>query len=95
MTLTFFWHIIRINNKPSNSLGYFSNWAVYITFVYLVFAIQSNWFGDDSINNKALANLFGDLAIGINTITFSVSWTYIHPMLWLQLGWDTFDKVMS
>lgn len=72
-----------------------SIWGVYITAAYSIFSINANNYqdGDSLINTKALAILFGPMALIVDSIVTLISWTAVLPMFWRKYGWGTPELV--
>jgi len=73
-----------------DSFGWLTNWSVYATVAYLFFSIQASNSINSSlhIENKAMANLFGSIALNLDIIIFSATF-FLHPFIWYLWGWTT------
>ena len=68
----------------------FTYWTVWITFFYLLSSIWANLFSwVPYLDMKWIPTHLGSVAMCVTTLAFTVSWTFLHPMAWIELGFST------
>lgn len=72
-------------------------WSVWLTFGYLVLSLQANRYANETsiIDYKALAIIFSSTTMNLCFIVTLISWTVIHPWIWITSGWGTFQEVFN